>query len=523
MQTDPDSNAFSKTLNLFPNSRYVVQNPPFTRIGADNNSDMPKQIFADKKVAEEMRKSLKFQKSKIGHGQAGLGSYFVDLADKMLKNKGKMGVVLPIAATATTSWSKVRNFFAREYHGVVVVTIAAPDIKNCSFSADTNIAECLIIATKGKSTYTGRGVFICLRRRPDSELEVLEIAKKINQLKEIRQLEDGPVGGNSIKVGDEIVGHVLDAPLIQINESWSVTRVKDIVAVQSAYQLANGQLWLSHQDMPIKIPVCCLSEIATIGKRILDIKDDSGRKAFDVEKGRIEAADYPCLWHVKSENQRAMVVAPDAHALPRPNAIEKVAEIKTWNGRCHYNSCIQFNANSLAVMFTEQDTIGVALIPNVVFKNKNYDYAWTLWGNSTLGLLCHWMHCGKQQEGRGIIRKKSLGFLPTLDLRNLNPFQLAMAESIFQELKHERMLPFNEMTDDPLRQELDRRLLSEVLGFGEDTHPEVHEGIDLLRAKLCAEPSIFGTKNSKCDLEAEAQKPELQIEDSDAVQGGLFP
>ena len=29
---------------------FVVQNPPFTRIGADNNSDVPKQIFADKAV-----------------------------------------------------------------------------------------------------------------------------------------------------------------------------------------------------------------------------------------------------------------------------------------------------------------------------------------------------------------------------------------------------------------------------------------------------------------------------------------
>ncbi len=65
-------------------------------------------------------------------------------------------------------------------------------------------------------------------------------------------------------------------------------------------------------------------------------------------------------------------------------------------------------------------------------------------------------------------------------------------------------------------------MLSEVLGFGEDTHPEVHEGIDLLRVKLCAEPSICGTKNSKCDLEEEAQELELQNEDSNVIQNDLF-
>ena len=74
----------------------------------------------------------------------------------------------------------------------------------------------------------------------------------------------------------------------------------------------------------------------------------------------------------------------------------------------------------------------------------------------------------------------------------------------------------------PVRQELDRKLLSEVLGFGEDTHPQVHEGMALLRAKLCDEPSISGSKKSRCDLAAEAQKLKLQGEEPRVVQEGLF-
>ena len=80
------------------------------------------------------------------------------------------------------------------------------------------------------------------------------------------------------------------------------------------------------------------------------------------------------------------------------------------------------------------------------------------------------------------------------------------------------MLPFNEMENDPVRQELDRLLLSEVLGLGEKTHPEVHRGIALLRAKLSAEPSIHGGTDSKCDLDAEARKLQLQSESSDTEQ-----
>ena len=102
----------------------------------------------------------------------------------------------------------------------------------------------------------------------------------------------------------------------------------------------------------------------------------------------------------------------------------------------------QFNANSLAVMFTEQEAIGVALIPNVVFKNKDYEYVWTLWGNSTLGLLCHWMHCGKQQEGRGIIRKESLGSLPTLNVHKLNPSQLGYCGIYFPRIETQANVAF---------------------------------------------------------------------------------
>ena len=48
---------------------------------------------------------------------------------------------------------------------------------------------------------------------------------------------------------------------------------------------------------------------------------------------------------------------------------------------------MRFNANSLGVLFTTKSVVGVALMPNIVFKDKNreYDYAWTLLGQFNLG------------------------------------------------------------------------------------------------------------------------------------------
>ena len=54
--------------------------------------------------------------------------------------------------------------WAEEYHNVLVITIAHEDIEECAFSADTGMAECLVVAKKGKRKNTGRGTFVCLKR-----------------------------------------------------------------------------------------------------------------------------------------------------------------------------------------------------------------------------------------------------------------------------------------------------------------------------------------------------------------------
>ncbi len=496
----------------------VIQNPPFTKNSADNNSKAPKGIFGDHENKAEMRKALKIHKSEIGNDRAGLGSYFIDIADKMLKTNGSMGIILPSTVLSASTWSKARNLWAREYHDVLVVSIAAEKTGECVFSADTGMTECLIIGKKGKGKNTGRGTFICLHRRPNSDLEALEIAKEISKLNNVSKLEDGLTGGNPIKVGSELVGYAQDCPLPYSNEVWSVFCVKDLTLIESAYQIVNGHLQLPQQQIRESIPICRLSEIAKVGSRVYDMTGKDKKKAFEFVEGCPDTADYPCLWHVTQETQRAMVVQPDFHALPRPNADKAIEKIKNLKSRVHYNMFLRFNTNSLAAMFTEQNATGANLIPSIIFEDKSYEYAWALWCNSTLGLLCHWVNASKQHTGRGIYARTDLRSLPTLDVSKLNAFQLMIAETTFQELKNKRMLPFNEMENDPVRQELDRLLLSEVLGLKEKTHPEVHSGIARLRAKLCAEPSIHGGTDPKCDLDAEARELQLQSESLDTEQ-----
>ena len=487
----------------------VVLNPPFTRPDSDASSGTPKAVFKgssrDKEEEKAMRNARKRKKWRVGNGNAGLASDFVDLADKMLKenDKSRMGFILPITCLAVSDWKNVRNMWATEYHDVVVLTIADAKAEDCAFSADTNMAECMVLATKGKKdNNTGRGTFISLSHRPQSVLEAIEIANVINKFENLRRLEDEQSGGETLKIGDEIIGHALNCPLL-IDKMWDAVRIKEMALIQSAYRLANGEMWLPTQATSLDIPICLVNDIANISASHRDIFEKGQRGAFDIEEGCTDTDLYPGLWHLNAPAQRAMLVKPDCHAIPRPNRHEKAQMILNRSGRLHFNLMHRFNANSLSVLFTEKHVLGISSIPNVVFKQTNFDYVWTLWGNSTLGLLLQWAHSGKQQPGRGANSRTSLLQLPTLDVRCLSETALANAESIFHDLKHKRMLPFNEADRDSVRHELDRRLLNEVLDI---TSKDVHNAVHRLRELLCAEPSIHGGKKSKCNLEKEWEK-----------------
>ena len=106
------------------------------------------------------------------------------------------------------------------------------------------MAECLIVAVKGRAENTGRGTFVCLHRRPNSHLEAVEIAKRIQRLQDVRRFEDPPIGGDPIKIGDEMVGSALNCPLQGV---WTTSRIRELSLIQSTYHLADGYVWLPGQ------------------------------------------------------------------------------------------------------------------------------------------------------------------------------------------------------------------------------------------------------------------------------------
>ncbi len=437
-------------------------------------------------------------KATCANGNAGVASHFVALADRMVASGGTIALVLPLTILQGDSWSKARNLWQNDYGSVTVVTIAGAKPLDKSFSADTGMGETLIVAVKRPNVVDNhRGLFATLTRRPSSDIEALEIARWVGHAAQsdgVRHLEDGPYGGTPVFVGEEQIGEMLDCPLPD-RQQWPVAGIADLSLAQAAYQLVSGRLWLPGQFKTdaSSVPMTMVRKIAKRGFVHRDINEGGGRGAFDILKSDHSLVTYPALWNRHSARERTLVVEPDKEGRVRRDKEQRAAEIWEARSRAHHNADMQFNANSLSVAFTETPSIGGRAWPNVIFENPEHEKVFALWGNSTLGLLCYWWHSTKQQSGRGSITITALEDLPTLNARKLNQTQLDTAAQVFDEIKHQRMRPFNEAVDDQVRRELDYRLLIDVLGFD----PSIMDAVDLLRQKLCAEPSVHGGKKSR--------------------------
>ena len=483
----------------------VIMNPPFTSGGSDYTPGNPagynkKQFHGlgtDWDTQERMfNLSREYAKDTCAHGYAGIASWFVALADRMVKIDGTIALVLPMTALQGSSWQKVRRLIAEEYSDVVVLTIATARQEDQSFSADTGIAETLLICRKIDRNPNGRGLFVSLKRRPDSEIEALQIARTISTIAsadDLRTMDAGPFGGVPMDVGEERVGEIIEAPLTS-DLPWSAAGISDFSIVQSVQQLIQGRIWLPQMLQPETqlIPMSKLNDVSGIGPTDNNIVGNGSQTAFIRDKSPSTAPAYPMLWSHNAALEKRFVVAPDSEGRVKQGREARAAQIWDARSHAHHNRDFRFNSQPLAVAFTEDRTIGGRAWPNVRFESRAQEVAYSLWGNSTLGLVSYWWHSSRQQAGRGSMPITAIRSMPTLDVTKLSEDQLKVAESIFDEMRDREFLPANEAYRDESRKELDRRVLVDLLGLPES----VLEPLELLRLKWCSEPSVHGGKGT---------------------------
>ena len=446
----------------------VVMNPPFTRpTGHEGDkTGVPVPSFAGFGTPDEEQRLMSAKLNRIqavaGHGNAGLASNFIDLGHAKLKGGGVLALVLPLPFASGSAWAKARALLQDCYRDAVVVAIASDGGWDRAFSADTGMAECLLIATKGKGNDRAAIRTWNLRNRPESPFKASLVAKSFDPSRAIDDL--GAVG----------------------------VRERDVV--RAARKLSFGMLELPRRA-PVALPITRLGDVADRGIYHMDINGAGGRGAFDIRRVKPgEVPSYATLWSHNARRETRLIVGIDSVAEVR--AGYQAQARKTWNrtaSRLHSNRDFRLNSQPLAMCLTASPSIGGRAWPNAVPHEASHEAPLVLWSNTTLGLIGFWWTGTRQQQGRTTLTVSQLPNLPVLDTRTLSADQIELCEVVFEELKDRDFLPANEAYRDKTRQALDRHMLVDVLGLDKD----LLTALDTLRLQWCAEPSVHGGKSTR--------------------------
>ena len=498
----------------------VIMNPPFVRsTGMEaEKRGMGNSAFAafdtDKATQNRMQGSLASLRggSAIGSGNTGLAADFLDLALRKVRDDGVIALVLPLSAISGMEWEEARRALGSQCRDITVVTIAGAGTYDASFSADTGMAECLIVARRSRSAPKGRATFVMLRQRPASTVEAELVATQVLRIRDSGNLRkvESLEGRSSLTIGDTDYGFMLESPLPD-SGPWPLAGILDGDLAQAAWNLERGELIPLGRpgSANVKLPIAPIEEIARRGPYHADIyweqSDGTPRGPFELVKPAVNPVPtYPMLWAHSAKLERSLVVNPDSEGrikapsgkVTQSDLSEMAARVWDTATRAHYNRDLRFNSQSLIVGMTERPCIGGRAWPSVIFDNRDLEYLFALWSNSTLGLLLHWWEANKTQSGRGTTTITGIQQIPTFDVRTLTDEQLTLAKDVFKEFQGRRFLPFDQIDEDPVRAKLDRRLLVDVLCLPQELC-DPDGPMDLLRRKLAREPQIHGGKKTR--------------------------
>ena len=475
----------------------VIMNPPFTR--ATNHegahADITNPAFAAFNATREDQTAMGKRLNQLGrggayHGNAGIASAFAALGHRKLKAGGVIALVLPLSSAVGMSWQNFREVLAKNYTDISVLSIAANG-KDMSFSSDTGMAECLVVARKlrkGEAS-TATMEFTSFSHRPVGFEHSAAIAKAFHNNGTVRAIEDGPYGGTQLTVGEERTAERLTAPHDSKGGTWAAVRLSDSSLAQTAYALSGSRLWLPGASKYVELMTAPLGEVGKLGLVDRDIVGPAPRGPFDKAMSS-PTATYPALWNHNATKEKRIICEPDSQMLVRQGIEQKARDVWVTASHSHINRDFTFGSQPLAVAFTERESIGGRVWPNVIFDDQRLDYAFAVWGNGTLGLLSYWWHSSRQQSSKAGMTIRTAETLPILDFRTLTDDQLATAKDIFDDFRDRDLMPAYLADADPNRAHLDKHVICDLLGFDYS----IYEAVRYLAAKWCAEPSVHGGK-----------------------------
>ena len=482
-----------------PRADVVISNPPFTRRGSDGGKgealarvlDLPAgDVDAQRAVA---RRTSALLKGTPANQMAGHAASFTVLADRLVKSDGRLALVLPVTALAGESWRQVRAMLAARYEIELVVSSHDPELRSMSY--DTHIAEVLLVARRLREDErpSGRGGFVNLWRAPRRETDALALANAINvaAAAPLHRSDGPPVGGSPLFVGGEQWGELLNGPVGE--GPWTASRWKQGQTGQFAAALERGELWSADGSRVLaQIPIAPMADVCQVGPEHKKIRGVTG--VFEAYRGCDDQASFPALWAQSSLVHTGLRAEPNARLSPKVDRDHTV--IWSQAGTLQMTCDVRYNSQRVMSARTIHRTLGVRAWFSLQMHDDDpsmaaqREIALALWLNSTFGMLLHSNHANRAQHGRGTGNKGMLDTLPTLDVRQLQPWQLDEAQAIYRDFEDRTFESFHHCAVDPARIDLDHRLTTDLLALPAESEATLTR----LRTLLATDPSIHGAK-----------------------------
>ena len=499
----------------------VIMNPPFTRSTGQEGGTVgvPRatwagfgQTEAQQKACERewKRQVRRIRDPKASNGQAGMATYFIDLAHAKLRNGGVLALIVPATMVSGQAWEGTRALLEQGYRDICICTLAAGDEASGkdspAFSADTGMAEAVVLATRDASDclQTTARHFI-LDHRPQFEFAAVEIARAMAYS-----------GDEHIRLGHENVGRVSDVPFAAV-ATGHPSGVHFPGVVRTATVLSEGRLALTRMKPEFDLPVTRLANLGLRGPYHMDLNGmdrNKPRGPFDIHnlpaRSNYVVSDYPCLWAHDHAVETCIRVLPDTEGEVRSGmedkALDRWAGYRFRNGeriagatRLHINRDFRVNSQALGACLTPEKALGGRAWPSFQPMPEGTDdpFAWeaalAVWLNTTLGLAGRWWVSNRPQRGRVTLSITKLGVIPVLDLRNVEVDTVRALADLCVDWLDTDLRPANEAYRDKARRKLDAEVLCEVLGL-----PNTILGhLDHFRLQWCSEPSVHDGKDTQ--------------------------
>ena len=380
-------------------------------------------------------------------GQAGEGLLFLYLADKMIKDEGKICFVLPKNLLSGISWFLIRALLAQKYH-IENIVVSYDSELGYNFSQSTNLSECLIVAKRTDiKSDSDETKFIILLKKPDTSMEAIALAKKVEENGEY--IESNKARAFVVNVKRPEMESYLDnwGRFVFLPNPKILSQIKKLL--EGIIEVGDSRRELTFTRLN--------NLIATIGIDAHQFSDNFKKVSGEVPGSK------KCIYGGSEDIRITMGISPNAFVLPN-NDGERLFQEKA--GRLLIPDRIWIDTAHIISMLSND-----RVLSNIFYALRLKDEdeaklkALCLWLNTTWGILT--ILANKQETRGGWIRLKmgQWRLLPVLDVTKLSNQETENLAEIFEKFKSKdlgRIPQQYRPESNQLRKELDKDFLESI-------------------------------------------------------------